>query len=305
MPESVPKTVPQTVHTHVARTLPSLPSAPNLNAGAALAALMVIGASGLVAPATAQERIPSNCFALAQTPVEKVWRASIGDPIDAAHVRIRYLDHASFAIESEGGTLAVTDYTGFIGNPDVVPDVVTMNNAHSTHWTSNPDPRIPHVLEGWPDESGAPAFHELDLGSMLVRNVTTDTRGPFGEGARGDGNSIFVFEAGGLCIGHLGHLHQIPDDAQYASIGRLDVVMVPVDGGYTMSTEAMGEVVSRLRASVVIPMHWFSGASLQTFLAEMEGKFQIVETGGPDLMLSLQDLPGSPTIMVLEPEFIP
>ena len=253
----------------------------------------------------AQERLESNCFALAQAPMqERIYRAAFGAAVDESHVRIRFLGHASFAIEAMGDLLAVTDYTGFIGNPDVVPDVVTMNNAHSTHWTSNPDPRIPHVLKGWP-ENGSPAFHELDLGGMLVRNVTTDTRGPFGEGARADGNSIFVFEAGGLCIGHLGHLHQIPDDAQYASIGRLDVVMVPVDGGYTMSTEAMADVVSRLRASVVIPMHWFSGASLVTFLDEMEGQFQVVETGGPDLELSLQDLPGSPTIMVLEPDLIP
>ncbi len=262
-------------------------------------------AAGLLAPAAfSQERIPSNCFALAAAPVEQVWRASIGTPLEAGHVRIRFLHHASFAIETEDGTLAVTDYTGFIGNPDVVPDVVTMNNAHSTHWTNDPDPRIPHVLSGWPQD-GQVAQHELDLGSMLVRNVTTDTRGPFGEGARADGNSIFVFEAGGLCIGHLGHLHQIPDDAQYASIGRLDVVMVPVDGGYTMSTAAMAEVVGRLRASVVIPMHWFSGSSLVTFLDEMEGRFDVVETGGADLDLSLQDLPGRPTIMVLEPEFIP
>ena len=178
--------------------------------GMMLCAALVIGAQSR--PAAAQERIPSNCFALAQAPVERVWRASIGSALETGHVRIHYLDHASFAIETEDGTLAVTDYTGYIGNPDVVPDVVTMNNAHSTHWTSNPDPRIPHVLKGWPEE-GQPAFHELDLGSMLVRNVTTDTRGPFGEGARADGNSIFVFEAGGLCIGHLGHLHQIPDDA--------------------------------------------------------------------------------------------
>ena len=287
MPQTVTQTVLQSVHTQ--RTL--VPG--------------VVVALGLIpGQVWAQERPQSNCFALADAGRERVWQASIGEPLDAEHVRIRYLAHASFAIEAQGGVLAVTDYTGLVGNPDVVPDVVTMNNAHSTHWTGNPDPRIPHVLEGWPAD-GQPAFHELDLGAMLVRNVTTDTRGPFGEGARADGNSIFVFEAGGLCIGHLGHLHQIPDEAQYASIGRLDVVMVPVDGGYTMSTAAMGEVVSRLRASVVIPMHWFSGASLQGFLAEMAGQFQVVDVGGPDLMLSLQDLPGSPTIMVLEPEYIP
>jgi L-ascorbate metabolism protein UlaG (beta-lactamase superfamily) len=72
-----------------------------------------------------------------------------------------------------------------------------------------------------------------------------------------------------------------------------------------MSTEAMAEVVGRLRASVVIPMHWFSGASLVTFLDEMEGQFDVVETGGPELDLSLQDLPGRPTIMVLEPAYLP
>jgi hypothetical protein len=52
-------------------------------------------------------------------------------------------------------------------------------------------------------------------------------------------------------------------------------------------------------------MHWFSGASLVTFLDEMEGQFDVVETGGPELDLSLQDLPGRPTIMVLEPAYIP
>lgn len=247
-------------------------------------------------------RPASNCFALAQG-IERVMPARFGGQIVDDHVRIRFLGHASFAIATPG-VLAVTDYTGYVGNPDVVPDVVTMNNAHSTHWTSNPDPRIPHVLKGWP-EGAAPAMHDLDLGEMLVRNVTTDTRGRFGEGALADGNSIFVFEAGGLCIGHLGHLHQIPNDAQYAAIGRLDVVMVPVDGGYTLAVDDMVGVVRRLRSSVVMPMHWFSGASLRTFLTEMEAEFDIVETGMPEIDLALGELPGRPTILVLDPAPIP
>jgi RimJ/RimL family protein N-acetyltransferase/L-ascorbate metabolism protein UlaG (beta-lactamase superfamily) len=218
-------------------------------------------------------------------------------------VLIRYLDHASFAIVTADGTVAVTDYTGYLGTRDLVPDVVTMNNAHDTHWTAAPDPRIPHVLKGWPAD-GRPAEHRLDLGSMLVRNVTTDTRGPFGEGAMRDGNSIFIFEAGGLCIGHLGHLHQIPSEEQYAAIGRLDVVMVPVDGGYTMRLQDMAGVVRRLRSSVVIPMHWFSAESLQAFLAAMAPEFTVVETGGAQIALSLHDLPSQPTIMVLDPAWL-
>jgi L-ascorbate metabolism protein UlaG (beta-lactamase superfamily) len=254
------------------------------------------------APALAQDRTPSHCIALAAAE-PRVVPAALADGLEPDSVLIRYIDHASFAIVTPDGTVAVTDYTGYTGTADLVPDVVTMNNAHDTHWTASPDPRIPHVLKGW-GEGAVAADHRLDLGSMLVRNVPTDTRGPFGEGARKDGNSIFIFETAGLCIGHLGHLHQIPSDAQYAAIGRLDVVMVPVDGGYTMRMEDMAGVVRRFRSSVVIPMHWFTKASLQAFLTEMSGEFTIVETGGAQIALSLDDLPSQPTVMVLEPAFI-
>jgi L-ascorbate metabolism protein UlaG (beta-lactamase superfamily) len=257
----------------------------------------------LPAAAMAQDdRLPSHCIAIAEGNA-RVVPASFGSPLDENTVRIRFVDHATFVIETQGGLIAATDYTGFLGNPDVVPDVVTMNNAHGTHWTAAPDPRIPHVLQGWP-EGGQPADQRLDLGEMLVRNVTTDTRGPFGEGARADGNSIFIFEVAGLCIGHLGHLHQIPSPAQLASIGRLDVVMVPVDGGYTMAVGDMAGVVRDLRASVVIPMHWFSGASLETFLAEMAGSFDVVRPEIPDMVFSRDNLPAKPTIIVLEPAFL-
>ncbi|MFN4203448.1 MAG: MBL fold metallo-hydrolase [Tabrizicola sp.] len=256
----------------------------------------------LAAPALGQERIPSHCIAVAQGEASVV-PAALQDGLEPNAVLIRYIDHASFAIVTADGTVAVTDYTGYLGTADLVPDVVTMNNAHSTHWTSAPDPRIPNVLRGW-GTGAVPAEHRLDLGAMLVRNVTTDTRGPFGEGARRDGNSIFIFEAGGLCIGHLGHLHQIPSDAQYATIGRLDVVMVPVDGGYTMRLQDMAAVVKRLRSSVVIPMHWFSRTSLDAFLAEMSGQFTVVETGGAQIVLTLRDLPSMPTVMVLDPAYI-
>ena len=262
-----------------------------------LAALALIAA-----PTLAQDRILSHCIAVAAgKPV--VVPVALEDGLEPDSVLIRYLDHASFAIVTADGTVAVTDYTGYLGARDVVPDVVTMNNAHDTHWTPAPDPRIPHVLKGWPAD-GRPAEHRLDLGSMLVRNVTTDTRGPFGEGAMRDGNSIFIFEAGGLCIGHLGHLHQIPSEEQYAAIGRLDVVLVPVDGGYTMRLQDMAGVVRHLRSSVVIPMHWFSAESLQAFLAAMAPEFTVVETGGAQIALSLHDLPAQPTIMVLDPAWL-
>lgn len=258
-----------------------------------------------VPPATAQERIPSHCVALAGSApgVEYLHRASFRAPLADNVVRLHYVDHAMFLLETAGGLTAATDFTGFLGPTELIPDVVTMNRAHSTHYTQFPDPAIPHVLRGWNPEGG-PADHHLDLGEMLVRNVPTDIRGRAGGTVVPHGNSIFVFEVAGLCIGHLGHLHHEPDPAQYAMLGRLDVVMAPVDGGLTLDLPAMIRVLQRLRSSVVIPMHWFGEPSLQRFLDGMAGDFDIDRREASWIELSLQGLPSRPTVVVLRPELL-
>ena len=80
----------------------------------------------------------------------------------------------------------------------MVPDVVTMNHAHETHWTAFPDPDIPHVLRGWSDQIGKPAEHRVELGEVLVRNVPTDIRSRYGGGVEEHGNSVFIFEMAGF-----------------------------------------------------------------------------------------------------------
>ena len=269
----------------------------------------ILGALALLItalPAAAQDqRRPSDCIAIADAApgLEYIQKASWTDPVGEFSVRIQYIAHASFLIQTPGGLNAVTDFTGFIGSTRMIPDVVTMNHAHSTHWTANPDPAIPHVLRGWGEEFGAGIDHHLDLGEMLVRNVSTDIRSQFG-GAEPRGNSIFVFEVAGLCVGHLGHLHHVPNDEQFAALGRLDVVMAPVDGGYTMSLPEMISVVKRLKSSIVIPMHWFSTFSLDQFVAGMADEFAIDIPGGSSIEVSLRTLPDRPTVVVLRPDWL-
>ena len=79
---------------------------------------------------------------------------------------------------------------------------------------------------------------------MRIRNVPTNVR-EFG-GTRYNGNSIFVFEAADLCIAHLGHLHHTLTGAHLAELGAIDVVMVPVDGTYTLNQEEMIEVLRQI-----------------------------------------------------------
>lgn len=265
------------------------------------AALAAVAALALSASASAQERIPSHCVALSGNGPERLHAAAFGAPLAPDTVRLSYVDHATFVLETAGGLSAATDFTGYLGLTGHLPDVVTMNRAHATHFTAFPDPAIPHVLRGW-NPDGGPAEHHLDLGEMLVRNVPTDIRGRMG-GATVEpfGNSIFVFEAAGLCIGHLGHLHHEPTPEQYAMLGRLDVVMAPVDGGMTLDLPTMTRVLQRLRSSVVIPMHWFGPASLERFLDGMQADFAVERRAENWIELSLDALPTRPTVVVLSP----
>ncbi|MEM7753687.1 MAG: MBL fold metallo-hydrolase [Pseudomonadota bacterium] len=269
--------------------------------------LLTLATIAFALTANAQERRSSHCFAIAENIPGAAYiqkAAWDGKTADEFTVRISYIDHSMYLIQSHGGLDVVTDYNGFIGAVDLVPDVVTMNNAHSTHWTAFPHPDIPHVLEGW-RQNGQPAEHYLDLGEMLIRNATTDVRDRFRGGvAVADNNSIFIFEVAGLCIGHLGHLHHEPSDETYAAIGRLDIVMAAVDGGLTVDTGTMLRIVNRLRSSIVLPMHWWSGGSLDRFLAGVSEDFLVDRPGTSHIELSLRDLPSRPTVIVLEPRFL-
>lgn len=267
-------------------------------------AIIGILAAMLALPAAAEERPASHCIALAEAApgIEYLQKASWQEAVPEFSVRIRYVSHASFLIQMPGGLDMITDFTGFTGSAGLIPDVVTMNHAHETHWTAFPDPAIPHVLEGW-GPFGEGIEHHLDLGEVLIRNVSTDIRSTYG-GVEEKGNSIFIFEVEGLCVGHLGHLHHVPAPEQFAALGRLDVVMAPVDGGMTLALPEMVRVLRRLRSSVIIPMHWFSDYSLERFLAEIGSEFDVVRPGENALTVSLRSLPDRPTVWVLEPAYL-
>lgn len=257
----------------------------------------------LPALAMAQGRRVSHCLAIADAApgIEYLHHAAWTDPVPERAVLLHYIGHSMFLIRSEDGLSVITDYNGFAGPAAFRPDVVTMNHAHSSHWSDDTG-GITHVLRGWsPEAFGTPASHHLELGEMLIRNVPTAIRS-WGGAVEENGNSIFVFETANLCIAHLGHLHHEPSDLQYAALGRVDVLLVPVDGGMTMDLASMSRVVGRLRSSVVIPMHWFSPARLEGFLAGLSGQFLIDRPGRSDTVLSLGALPRQPTILVLEPQ---
>ncbi|MFG1352043.1 MBL fold metallo-hydrolase [Xanthobacter autotrophicus] len=213
----------------------------------------------------------------------------------AGLVRLTFLGHGSFLIESPAGVTIVTDYNDYI-RPPLVPRVVTMNHAHDTHYTEVPEAGIEYVLRGW-SPAGGPARHELTLDDVWIRNVPTNIRR--GAGTEYDGNSMFVFEVAGLCIAHLGHLHHLLTPAHLEALGRIDVVLAPVDGSYTLDIEGMVETLKAINAPLVIPMHYFSAWGLERFLSRLGREWQVEHSPGATVMLARETLPKVPTLLVL------
>jgi L-ascorbate metabolism protein UlaG (beta-lactamase superfamily) len=255
----------------------------------------------LLVPAAAEEPLRSECLAMANAPPRATPVGLRRVAAKADEVAITYAGHSTYYIDTPGGIRIATDYSG-VYRTGRLPDVVTMNRAHSTHYSLFPDPKIQHVLHGWGDD-GQPAHYAMRIGDVYIRNVTTDIRRYFGEDSGGemikDGNSIFIFEVAGLCIGHLGHLHHKLDDSHFAAIGRLDIVMVPIDGTYTMSLDGVSEITKRLRASVVLPMHRFA-TPLDEFMRLIGRQFEIDQRSERTLRISRDTLPSTPTVIILD-----
>jgi L-ascorbate metabolism protein UlaG (beta-lactamase superfamily) len=249
------------------------------------------------APAPAKPEMRENCpgFVASRTP-RAIPAALRLAALAAGEVRLTYVGHATFLIESPQGVRIATDYNDYV-RPRVLPDIVTMNHAHSTHYTDRPDPGIKLVLRGWRDD-GRPAGHDVGFKDVHVRSVSTNIRTWGGDTER-YGNSIFVFEIGGLCIAHLGHLHHTLTQSQLDELGRMDVVMAPVDGSYTLDLDGMVEVLQSLHAQMIIPMHFFNTFTLERFLTRMRQTYRVEMQPTPSLVVSKQTLPSSPTVVVL------
>ena len=260
-----------------------MPLLQSLGALVALAFLLPV-------PVQAQEPEPCPKF-ISQGPV-RILPAKLG----SEEIGLTYVGHATFLIETPSGLRIATDYNDYV-RPSALPDIITMNKAHSTHFTSHPDPRIRTVLRGWSPD-GAPVSHDVTVGDVRIRNVVTNIRDWSG-GTEYNGNSIFIFEAAQLCVAHLGHLHHELTEEHLKQIGRVDVVLVPVDGSYTLDQRGMMEVLKQLQPNIIIPMHFFGRTTLDRFLSLARETWPVEFSDGASIVLSRATLPVQTKVLVL------
>lgn len=212
--------------------------------GALLAALL---GSSLFAPHTAR--------AIGQEPQDK-------------SIKIRWLGQSFFQLESAEGRLVAIDPHGIpaFGRPVVPAEFVLVSHPHEDHAlvefieAQKKDTKLKEgdiyrgVVEPKPGKQEW-KVHDEKRGNIRVRNVATyhDTVNGMQRGK----NSVWVIEMNGLTLCHLGDLGHELSAEQVKAIGKVDVLMVPIGGIYTINGEQAQKVVEQLKPRLyVLPMHY-------------------------------------------------
>ncbi|MFO7638704.1 MAG: MBL fold metallo-hydrolase [bacterium] len=186
-------------------------------------------------------------------------------------MKLKWLGHSAFLLEAADGTRVLTDpyvagsYEGAVryGPIAEVVNGVTVSHDHPDHAGYSTLPGNPRRVNG---------TGEFSVGAFAIRGHHTwhDNE----NGAKRGPNVVYVFEADGLRVCHCGDLGHLPGSDTVAAIGRVDVLLVPVGGLYTIDAAGAHEVARLLRARVVVPMHFktaalgFGIAPVDEFLAD-------------------------------------
>lgn len=221
-------------------------------------------------------------------------------------ITLRHYGQAFFLLTTGGGTRIALDPFGNIGFPmpsGVEADAVFITHEHGDHNNAALIGGGAKVFRGLTtNPAGWNPIRER-IGDALVYSVPAfhdDQGGTTGRGF----NTLFVVEAGGLRIAHLGDLGQTElTAAQLAALGRVDVLMIPVGGApFTIGAEQATRIVEQLQPRVVIPMHYktaarptWPGSDEQAFLAGKSG----IQRIGTSVTLSPSSLTGERRILVM------
>lgn len=213
-------------------------------------------------------------------------------------MKIKYLGHSAFAITSNKGVKIINDpYAtspgltyGEINEP---ADIVTVSHEHFDHSNVAAVKGSPEVVS----RAGRSVVKGIEFKG--VASYHDDSGGRL----RG-GNIIFCFEVDGVAVCHLGDLGHRLDDKQLKEIGRVDVLLIPVGGTYTIDAKAATEVCNQLKPRVVIPMHYktekgIPGISgVEGFLS---GKANVSRLASSQAEFKPGELPATSQIIVLKP----
>lgn len=171
-------------------------------------------------------------------------------------VKLTYFGHATFLLESDGTSILIDPYNEQCGYPlpEVSPAAVVVSHEHFDHSYVQMATGSPAIIRALRDGGKDWADVNERIGPVALTTVRTYHDGAQG-GERGR-NAMLIFEAEGLRLVHSGDLGHTLSSDQTKALGRVDALLIPVGGHYTIGPKEADVVVGQLRPRVVVPMHY-------------------------------------------------
>lgn len=217
-------------------------------------------------------------------------------------MKITWLGHASFLIESNEGTRVVTDpfesgsYDGAVGYTPIEcsADAVTVSHDHADHNAVECVTGDPEVVRG---------TEPVTVKEIAIRGV--GTYHDENKGKDRGRNTVYVMDIEGMRVAHLGDLGHVLTDEERDELGQVDVVFAPVGGYYTIGPEEAKRVAEQLGAKIIVPMHYKTDAlgfpiqPVDEFLKLMQ---TVERANGTSFEVMRSDLPENTKVVVLDYE---
>ena len=184
-----------------------------------------------------------------------------------------WLGHSAFRLRT-GDTVLMTDpFPDSLGLhiPPALSQatVVTVSNGHPHHSATELVGPSATVLDG-PGEYG--------VAGLYIKAIRTPLSSPLPGQEATAWNTVFVVEAEGLVVCHLGDISAPLTSRQVEEISSPDVLLLPVGGHCTLSPAEAAELANTISPRIVVPMHYaYPGVAVELeplapFLRELGAK---------------------------------
>ncbi|HTF92582.1 MAG TPA: MBL fold metallo-hydrolase [Verrucomicrobiae bacterium] len=216
----------------------------------------------------------------------KLFRAAAGA---APAVTIEWFGHSTFQLTSSKGTRVLTDPHGAfdLPRPTLPQHIVTTSHQHGPHNSVHMAAGTPVILHGL-----TPGGENWQKISTTIRDVSVYVVPAFHDNSHGmqrGKNAIFVFRIDDICIAHLGDLGHVLTPEQLNMMGKIDILLMPIAGGYfTVTPTEAKEVTKQVNPKIAIPMHFWWEQAVQEYT---QGLTRVKMMNSPLLKISKPELP--------------
>jgi L-ascorbate metabolism protein UlaG (beta-lactamase superfamily) len=235
-----------------------------------------------------------------------------------AGTMFQWLGQACFFITTLSGCHILIDPCNpAVGYPlnahSVAAHIVFVSHNHSDHnfieMAKKPEKVVrpletPEYEDGYYDYQPGYEKHRISYRSIFSYHDQN-------EGKDRGTNTIRVIEVDGLRICHLGDLGQKElTPRQLELIGKVDVLMIPVGGFYTIDAKQAAHVTKQLKPKIIFPMHYQTQylepnlrdklAPVTNYIHEMGSYATVVNGNITQIPITAGQLPEHPQIVVLQ-----